>query len=140
MSGKGDSDFCATLVVSRPTAVTEELPVPPGSACGSDFRPEPWGTVSDGRLLGRLPGRPRAPHACFLLAPRARGLVGNGGKEGRAARTPTQRDRRAPRPSRAGPCAARGQTSALRDEGGRLSQTELTYARMRGRSASQDSL
>lgn len=84
--GEGDRDACASLTGSRPTAVKEELRVPPGC-----LRPEPVGArpglqfSSHASRAGLGP-----PHARFLLAPRARRLVGNGGKGG-AARAPTPR-------------------------------------------------
>lgn len=120
--GEGDRDVCASLTGSRL------------SKKSSAFHP----AVSDRSPLGARPGRQfcsdasRAglgpPHARFLLAPRARRLVGNGGKGG-AARTPTPR---APRPSRAVPSPAR--RPHLRFEGwGRWYSSKLTHAGRRGR-------
>lgn len=94
--------------------------------------------ASDRSPLGAKPGPQffsdasraglRPPHARFLLDPRARRLVGNGGKGG-ATRTPIPR---APRPSRARPSPAR--RPHLRFEGwGRLSSSKLTHAGRRGR-------
>lgn len=123
--GEGDRDVCASLTGSRPTAVKEELCVPPGC-----LRPEPVGArpgrqfSSDASRAGLGP-----PHARFLLAPRARRLVGNGGKGG----APRPRGLpRAPRPSRAGPSPAR--RPHLRFEGwGRWYSSTLTHAGRRGR-------
>ena len=59
MSGgeKGDRYVCVSQTGSRPTAVKEELRVPPGG-----LRPEPVGDQArTAVLLRRLPGRPQAP-------------------------------------------------------------------------------